>query len=420
MGMSDYFIFDNIDTRDYEGILVYFNSVDTTPKRVGEFIEIPNRNGSFFLDGGRYEDVVHTYDIIALSKEHASDLINALASKVGYFRLQDSFNPDEYYSAVLDSEIEPVVTAERDKLTFKIMFTRKPQRWLVSGEAAVEVDSGDTLTNPTLFESGPLLETAGHGTIGFNGYEIEFEGVPIGEVQIAEKTSWTMESTKTTMLDATGDFTFDTTLLNTGDPIYPEAREFEIRTTLSANYGRFSDEGFRTTPTNVLDAHGSAINKTSPKRYITHLIPDLGDGFVYGTAKTVHCSAEFRYQYGATESSMSYWFETVDVTIAYDGTDTYTVSVSSLSSLASAVTRSLTVGLTTPTIYGNSSKPNTDPIFIDCDLGEAYTNEGGVYRSLNQYIDLGSDLPKLGVGENEIIFDNTITELKITPRWWKV
>lgn len=418
------FTFDGEKSTDY-GVAILGEGVFNAPERDVEMITIPGRSGQFVLDNGRFENIEVTYpaNLIADSEadfaEALSDFRNMLCSKRGYVRLQDDYHPDEYRMAVYKSGLEVDEKVLRAG-EFEITFDCKPQRWLVSGETAVAVTSGDTLTNPTLFESGPLLETAGHGTIGFNGYEIEFEGVPIGEVQIAEKTSGTMESTKTTMLDATGDFTFDTTLLNTGDPIYPEAREFEIRTTLSANYGRFSDEGFRTTPTNVLDAHGSAINKTTPKEYITHLIPDLGDGFVYGTAKTVHCSAEFRYQYGATGSSMNYWFETVDVTIAYDGADTYTVSVSSLSSLASAVTRSLTVGLTTPTIYGNSSEPNTDPIFIDCDLGEAYTNEGGVYRSLNQYIDLGSDLPKLGVGENEITFDNTITELKVTPRWWKI
>jgi hypothetical protein len=40
--------------------------------------------------------------------------------------------------------------------------------------------------------------------------------------------------------------------------------------------------------------------------------------------------------------------------------------------------------------------------------------------SLNQYIDLGSDLPTLPTGATEITFDNTVTELKVTPRWWKV
>ena len=39
---------------------------------------------------------------------------------------------------------------------------------------------------------------------------------------------------------------------------------------------------------------------------------------------------------------------------------------------------------------------------------------------LNGYIDLGSDLPTLGVGANTITFDNTFTQINVIPRWWKV
>ena len=62
-----------------------------------------------------------------------------------------------------------------------------------------------------------------------------------------------------------------------------------------------------------------------------------------------------------------------------------------------------------------------DPTYIDCDLGEAYKiNTLGNYMSLNRYISLGSDLPELSSGENEVTFDNTRTELKVIPRWYKL
>ena len=60
------------------------------------------------------------------------------------------------------------------------------------------------------------------------------------------------------------------------------------------------------------------------------------------------------------------------------------------------------------------------PLYIDCDLGEAYKYEGGTIVSVNRHVDLGSDLPKLASGENEITFDDTVTDLKVTPRWWKI
>ena len=68
----------------------------------------------------------------------------------------------------------------------------------------------------------------------------------------------------------------------------------------------------------------------------------------------------------------------------------------------------------------STASPLGNPTYIDCDLGEAYKIEDGEFLSLNKYIDLGSDLPVLAVGLSEITFDNTITEVKVTPRWWKV
>ena len=58
--------------------------------------------------------------------------------------------------------------------------------------------------------------------------------------------------------------------------------------------------------------------------------------------------------------------------------------------------------------------------YIDCDLGEAFKIVDGEAKSLNAYIDLGSDLPVLAPGANTITFDNTITDLKVVPRWWKI
>ena len=61
-----------------------------------------------------------------------------------------------------------------------------------------------------------------------------------------------------------------------------------------------------------------------------------------------------------------------------------------------------------------------DPTYIDCDLGEAYKYVDGALVSLNGYIDLGSGLPKLASGANEVTFSNTFTEVIVVPHWWKV
>ena len=60
------------------------------------------------------------------------------------------------------------------------------------------------------------------------------------------------------------------------------------------------------------------------------------------------------------------------------------------------------------------------PTYIDCESGEAYKVENDTYYSLNRYIALGSDLPTLAPGTNTFEVDNTITDLKVTPRWWRL
>lgn len=399
MGMSDYFIFDDIDTRNYEGILVYFNSVDTTPKRVGEFIKIPNRNGSFFLDGGRYEDVPHVYDIIALSKEHASDLINALASKVGYFRLQDSFNPDEYYSAVFDSEVEPKVTKERDKLTFKLTFTRKPQRWLVSGEEAVTVDSGDTLTNPTLFESGPLLEATGYGNISVNDGIITIKNEELGEISLTPKEEYIPA------------VSLDTANLNTNDRIYalsnsgPRLYFFVKRKSTAVKVISIPSV---TNGTARLDNKASGMS--------TVVVTPSFDGFVYGTSNTVTTTVEMQVMYGSSTRTC-----TLTVNLIYDGADGITFQTIRNASFPSPTDVRYEYSYWHPIYYGYSTKSALPtPMYIDLEIGEAYGELSGTMMSFNNLVSLPAELPTLGVGANEVTFDNTITELKVQPRWWKV
>lgn len=409
------FTFDGESSGNY-GVYITGSAVYNSPKRDVELIEIPGRNGAFVLDNGRFENIEVTYPagIYAESQEEfaqaISDLRNMLASRKGYCRLTDEYNPEEYRMAVYKSGLDVDPVAFQRAGEFSITFDCKPQRWLKDGETAVAVDSGDALTNPTRFESRPLLEATGSGAIQFNGYEIDFAGVPYGEVVIGDKSTWILGEIPLTV-------TLDTSLLNTGDPIYPALRDCEIRTKLVATYGEFVYVEIISS-TNVLDAYGQVKNNVSPREFWTHLLPDFGDGFVYGTAKTITCSAVFHYMYRVGPTS-GYWRETVQVTIAYDGADSYTVTVQSSGNLNSNVTRSMEV-FEAPIMYGDSSQIITDPISIDCDLGEAYIVKNGEYISLNSYIDLGSELPKLASGSNTVTFDNTITQLKVTPRWWKV
>ena len=403
--------FDNKTSREY-GVYITGEAVYNAPARDVEMITIPGRNGTFALDNGRFENIEVTYpagiyaDTEADFAQAVSDFRNFLCSKRGYCRLTDEYNPNEFRMAIYKSGLEVDPTMLRAG-QFEITFDCKPQRWLTSGETATTMTSGDTLTNPTLFESSPLLQAIGYGTIEFNGYEIEFAGVPYGEVKIGEKGQYSLSSTQT--------ITLDTTLLNSGDTIYPEVKECEIQLSLQYSGSKKFSHGSVVSSTNALDAYTGMTSPLQQKKlFIMSLFPDFGDGFVYGTSKTISSSAVYKYKFDSVE-----YTETVQVTIAYGGADTYTVTGTFTGTLPTGVSIA-SRRFYAPTMYGDSSQIITDPIFIDCDLGEAYIIDNGVYRSLNQYIDLGSQLPKLASGSNTVTFDNTITELKVQPRWWKV
>jgi hypothetical protein len=72
-------------------------------------------------------------------------------------------------------------------------------------------------------------------------------------------------------------------------------------------------------------------------------------------------------------------------------------------------------------IYGDSTKtPLDETVYIDTDIGEAYTEAGGVVSSANALVSLPAKLPVLKSGANTITYDNTITQFKVVPRWWEV
>lgn len=141
--------FDGESSRDY-GIYITGEAVFNAPEREVEMIAIPNRNGAFALDKGRFENIEVTYPagVFAGSEtdfaKAISDFRNMLCSRKGYCRLTDEYNPDEFRLAVYKSglEVDPVALRAGE---FDITFECKPQRYLMSGENKFIVGEwGDT------------------------------------------------------------------------------------------------------------------------------------------------------------------------------------------------------------------------------------------------------------------------------------
>ena len=162
---------------DYGMVVSEAPSFDKPAKRQ-EVFTVPGRNGSIVFEDGSYNDTVRSYHIwIDEDEEEDSggnvsgtlaERVNALTewlfSKSGYTRLEDNFEPEvyrlAYYSGANDITNELTMYGETD-----LTFTCRPERFLKSGETAVAVVNGDTLTNPTKFSSKPLIKITAAGTV---------------------------------------------------------------------------------------------------------------------------------------------------------------------------------------------------------------------------------------------------------------
>lgn len=392
--------FDGEDSRDY-GVYITGQAVFNAPEREVEMISIPGRNGQFALDKGRFENIEVTYPagIFANTEadfaEAVSNFRNLLCSKRGYVRLQDEYHPDEYRMAIYKSglELENVALKAGE---FEITFDCKPQRYLTSGETETTVTNGGTLTNPTLFDAEPLLEVKGYGTIEFNGYEIEIENKPIGDIVVFDGYTQTVNSMPST---STIDLDLDWSLLENDDPIMFSGVKESITISYSSNISQVL----------INTLNGMTETHVVSGRTITFYTAMNDVTLSFGNSETWSANIQADVYSGNSTYAES-WF----IDFNYNGFDTITVTFRQRSSRMSST-------FTVPQIHATSSQSAiTDWAYIDCALGECYIESSGNYISLNGYVSLGSDLPKLAPGGNEFTIDNTITELKVVPRYWKV
>lgn len=421
-------IFGGVNSADY-GIYISGEGVFNAPKRDVEMISIPGRNGAFALDKGRFENIEVTYpafnfepDDYASFAQNLSDFRNAISSLRGYQRLTDTFHPDEYRMATYISGLEVKPIKYNTASEFNIVFDCKPQRWLMSGEAAIEVESGTTLLNPTMFESSPMLEVEGYGNINLNGFDITINNEVIGTISY--------NSASRTFSGGTQTGTFSVLLngfserANTGDSI----KIFDNLNQTSPFFSWFyHDPDLYSGTQATITVTGATANYSNwgylsdgRTRFSVKIDPLF---LTVGTAETKNITIEWSFDTIEKSTSQRELTELSEhIVVAYDGDSTFSYTFSwsvdrdpfgawSLSSMT--LTTGEFVVDSTASILGH-------PTYIDCDLGEVYMLKNGVYTSLNKYVDLGSNLPSLSSGTNTVTFDNTVTDLKVVPRWWKV
>lgn len=175
--MSNYFVFGNYDTRT-DSVLVYWNSVDGAPMRQYKQFTVNGRNGKLLLDLNRYDNVTHKYGVVftpsqnKTAYEKYAEFRDKVLSYSGYKTLYDSFHTTEFYSAYIDTAIDPKLTIQRDLVKMTVTFSRKPERYLNSGNTVTTLTADGSITNPTSYESKPLLRIYGTGNVYIGSQQI--------------------------------------------------------------------------------------------------------------------------------------------------------------------------------------------------------------------------------------------------------
>lgn len=403
------FTFGDISSKAY-GVYITQEAAYDAPERDTEVVEIAGRNGAYILDKGRFKNITVSYKCgIALDSEGDFESAirafrNALSAQAGkYVRLEDEYNPNEYRQAAFLGGID-VKMEDRRAGEFTVSFDAKPQRFLKSGENSISIGTSQTVMNPTLYDAHPLLSftASGSGTININSDTIAVTNQPIGDIILANVTK--LASGESVTWSDTGRYL-------TGDAIRIDSIP-AIQTTVvmdSYSYANY---------TNYISDDMDYLSTTSTSRgmLVTHSIPTPPQ-YVAGTAKSDTYSATVinKVKHKTTGNIVDCTIN-LTVTIAYDGAHSITATTNVTTSLGTAST---TVTIDTVTV--NSTKSSlTGTAFIDLDIGEAYSIDGGAVVSINDSVSLGASLPVLKPSTNTISKTGSVANLTIIPRWWEL
>lgn len=419
-------IFGGVDSSEY-GIYITGEAVYNAPERDVEFIEVPGRNGSIAMDKGRYKNITVTYPAGTFGKtreefrDALSEFRNAILSQVGYQRLEDSYHPEEYRLGAYASGLEVSTVGQGQAGEFELTFECKPQRFLTIGDYPIPVDSSDYLQNPTEFETRPLLEVEGYGVILFNNRPLVITNATLGKIKLENnKDSGVITSTTWNNMMSNA-VVLDETKFNDGDTITVGASRYECYYTAAKPY-------------NLCDPSSGTGNVTPTSRvcglygYNPRIIVNLPEvSFTAGT------EAQKTYSMWATVSQIgvdgilviyltatighrtdAYGHRYIDTSLTVNAYKDYGTTPAT-----SAEFTSVEYSFARGKIFVNSSVLALGhPTYIDCETGDAYKYEDGKIVSVGNAVQFIDDRPKLDAGQTKITFD--VSELKITPRWWRI
>lgn len=167
-----YFTFNGKSSRDFE-VWISGSGTFNAPRRDVESIAVPGRNGNLHIDNGRFDNIEITYPafIVKAFRQNFDAFKAYMNAQSGYKVLRDSYHPEYYRKARFAGELQPEMTTLNREGTFDIVFDCDPRRFMISGEKLRQF-TGETIMNPTLFSSKPLIRVYGTGTLRVNDISV--------------------------------------------------------------------------------------------------------------------------------------------------------------------------------------------------------------------------------------------------------
>lgn len=471
-------IFDGIDAQA-SGVLISGEGTFDSPERVYEMVEVPGRNGAVAIDQGRFSNLELTYpaaiwaDTQAAFRTKLAAFRSQMASRIGYKRLEDTYHPDEYRLGIFRGAVEVEPDGYNTAGAFELIFDCKPQRFLKSGEEQVDVSSAArrTLTgNPVSFywTSAAVVHdmaihcnemTAGSGSQSpySPAYMALWEDVPISVNGTGTQTQTIELPEKMAAVDIdmlTGAYTstrgfhvFDgTETLERvaigqsgwgGQIIYAyhyDNSDGAFDVDFCTRFQVYSGTG---TQSDLMITYNRNTQRLLFRFDAVTSVEDmqqmLADWYAANNPMIIAGDYQVAETGTVTIPTLTYTADAVNtVYVNEEWTGDSAEIEMDITAIAALVnptpfeafplvqitgTGTVKIGATTLTISANANPP----IYLDCELMEAYQIVDGVVTSANSLITMDNHtFPSLPPGANSIEASSGITGLIVTPRWWRV
>lgn len=151
---------------------------------------IPGRSGDLIIELDSYKNAPREYQISIGERDGdfvslAARISDWLYASKGYCRLEDTYEPDCFFIAsVVGGNTVANIMGQAGRAI--VRFTRKPQRFLKSGEIEVGFTKEGVLYNPSLHPAKPLIRVTGTGAGRVNINDVSLDITDIGGVMLID------------------------------------------------------------------------------------------------------------------------------------------------------------------------------------------------------------------------------------------